>query len=252
MRSVTFAFYRAWKLSACGVCFFGIAMLPDALAQGVPSTADFQNSLMTCAGGNTLTVDADLIGSIAKIYDGDRTQGKARIRNVGEFLNSLPEKDKLAGYQLYLKCIEQILPKTTSIKNATISIESWETGGWKIILTNPTQSPMSVTQAMLVSSNPVAGQPGFGFTLLVGMPPGEAQDGNIPGNKPTRAYLALFGPPQLCGNWRSIRELRFKQNSDFNRWNCKIELNLVSTSGERATISEGFECSRIPVPPPQC
>jgi hypothetical protein len=101
----------------------------------------------------------------------------------------------------------------------------------------------------------VAHRDDFAYMLRV-MPMGEsARDGNLLGSKSTQLYLALFGIPGLCNNWRALREMLFTPKpelKDFGTWNCRVELDLVSTTGEKAKASKSFQCNRIPVPPPQC
>lgn len=90
-----------------------LALLPGNL-HALPTTEEFHNLLIGCAAGANISVDADLIGSISTIYDGDKTQGKARISSKSEFLNSIPEKDRLKALELYHKCIERFVSANPS------------------------------------------------------------------------------------------------------------------------------------------
>lgn len=85
-----------------------------SIVLAAPTTAEFQNSLQTCAAGGEFEVDADLIGSVVNIYDEDRTEGKATINNQTTFLSLIPEKDRFKAYQLYVGCIKDILSTTES------------------------------------------------------------------------------------------------------------------------------------------
>jgi hypothetical protein len=100
--------HPCWFPVTLTILLVGLFASPTVIAQNLLSTAEFQFALTTCAAGSTTIVDADLIGSIARIYDGDKTQGKAKI-STGTFLDSLPAQDRLKGYELYSKCIAMIL-----------------------------------------------------------------------------------------------------------------------------------------------
>ena len=73
----------------------------------LPTTEDFNGALSTCATGADINVNADLIGSIASIYRGQRTNGAASFRTATKFLELFPEADRTNVYELYTKCILQ-------------------------------------------------------------------------------------------------------------------------------------------------
>lgn len=93
----------------------GLALIPSNL-HAFPTTEEFHNLLIGCAAGANIAVDADLIGSISTIYDGDKTQGKAKVSSKSEFLNSVPEKDRLKALELYHKCIERFISADPSAR----------------------------------------------------------------------------------------------------------------------------------------
>jgi hypothetical protein len=54
-----------------------------------------------------LSASGELLGSIREVYEGKRTAGQDfKFQSVGQFLQLLPEKDRLEGYKLYIGCIE--------------------------------------------------------------------------------------------------------------------------------------------------
>jgi len=214
--------------------------------------------LTVCGAGSKYTFSGDLRREAASIYEKGRTQGKAVEEIITAITPQLPERDRLEGYRQYLDCVRDLLKKET-LENATLSIENWPVGGWDVLVTNPTQHSVAITEAKLVALNPNKGKGkfpyDFAYTLRVMFMGEAARDAILPANKASRMYLALFGRPELCGNWRGLREMLFTPKTDFKdfgKWTCKVELSLVSTLGERGTVSEAFECSRIPVPPPRC
>ncbi|MCO6361628.1 hypothetical protein [Paracoccus sp. 08] len=79
----------------------------EVAAQGL-TTEEVQAALTLCAAGSDISFDADLAGSIAGIYQnsGGQVEGTADLEVVATFLSSLPESDRIQGYQLYLSCIK--------------------------------------------------------------------------------------------------------------------------------------------------
>jgi hypothetical protein len=80
-------------------------------AEGLPTTEQFSSMLTNCAAGSNIDVKADLIGSIATIYNGQRTQGAASFQSSTEFLKLIPENSRLEAYRLYTQCIKDIISK---------------------------------------------------------------------------------------------------------------------------------------------
>ncbi len=86
----------------------------------LPSVSQFQVALSTCATNANISIDADLIGSISDIYDGDRVNGAASFKTSTTFLTLFPEEARADVYKIYTKCIVDILypveakPKNTS------------------------------------------------------------------------------------------------------------------------------------------
>jgi hypothetical protein len=65
------------------------------------------NELTRCSGGLHLDLSGELRGSIKELYEGKRIVGEQfKFESVGQFLQLLPERDRLEGYTLYIGCIE--------------------------------------------------------------------------------------------------------------------------------------------------
>jgi hypothetical protein len=80
----------------------------------LPTTEDFTNLLRTCATSAKVDVSANLVGSISSIYSGQRTSGAASFVSDSGFLDLLkilPESERLKAYELYVKCIKDIMGK---------------------------------------------------------------------------------------------------------------------------------------------
>jgi hypothetical protein len=101
-------------------------VLPGAAyAQALPSTEEFQNLMTTCAQGSDLHIDADIIGSAASIYSGERTKGAASLKSQTRFLELFPPEDRLEAAKLYQACITDFLRgKQSSEKGAHIGADT--------------------------------------------------------------------------------------------------------------------------------
>jgi hypothetical protein len=87
-------------------------------AQDLPSTQQFNGALTTCATNSDIAISADLLGSVSSVYDGQKTQGTANLKTASKFIELFPEGDRLKIYELYTKCISQILGKLGSRTDA--------------------------------------------------------------------------------------------------------------------------------------
>lgn len=110
------------------IALLRVAVLTTAVSTSVPSayaaedTAMFMDRLTVCAGGLTLSIDANLLGSVRSIYEGDATKGTANLRTVGAFLQFIPPDDRLAAMELYHKCVVSILGNAYRVNISTADI----------------------------------------------------------------------------------------------------------------------------------
>jgi hypothetical protein len=73
------------------------------------TTEEINGALTACAAGLSITLNADLVGSISSIYKDQITRGTFDLRTETRLLNLFPETDRAKVYELYTKCIVQIL-----------------------------------------------------------------------------------------------------------------------------------------------
>lgn len=85
------------------------------------------NRLVVCAGGIDLSIDAKLLGSVRSLYEGDLTRGTAIMKTAAAFLDKIPEKDRLAAFELYQKCIKEIMSNSYAITEETLNFRIWLT-----------------------------------------------------------------------------------------------------------------------------
>lgn len=100
-----------YKQKAQTLLFTSLAVLSSAAssAKDLPSTAEFTNLLRTCASNADIELTTDLVGSIATIYDGQRTQGTLSFKTSTAFLSLIPEAQRLEAYKVYTACILKIV-----------------------------------------------------------------------------------------------------------------------------------------------
>lgn len=76
----------------------------------LPTTEEFNNLLSTCAAGARIEINGEIRGSFTSIYNRTTTDAKnLKIVTAADFLSSLRPEDKLAGFNLYYKCVVGIL-----------------------------------------------------------------------------------------------------------------------------------------------
>jgi hypothetical protein len=113
----------AFPRKILGTGIFAATILAATASQAATSsTPEFMDKLTQCAGGVDISIDANLLGSVRSIYDGDKTVGKAHLKTVAAFLQYIPEKDKLAAMELYNKCVIALLGSEYDIKSETLEV----------------------------------------------------------------------------------------------------------------------------------
>jgi hypothetical protein len=75
-------------------------------AFAAPSTADFMNASTACGAGSTVTIDAQLKGSMQSLYEKESTSGRATQTILVEIAKLLPQGKT---YELYLDCLKALL-----------------------------------------------------------------------------------------------------------------------------------------------
>ena len=96
-----------------GITLFSLAVPVSGEAAEYPEPAIFDRMLSLCAVGAGIELDADLRGSILGLYESDRTEGTATLNTVGGLFQHIPDADRLKAYELYTRCITDILASFT-------------------------------------------------------------------------------------------------------------------------------------------
>jgi hypothetical protein len=75
-----------------------------------PTLEEANTILTTCAAGSRISLTGEIKGNFESVYKDKVVDAKgATLITAADFLNSLPEKDRLAGFQIYQTCILGIL-----------------------------------------------------------------------------------------------------------------------------------------------
>jgi hypothetical protein len=81
-----------------------------------PTLEDFNNILTLCAAGSSISLTGEIKGNFESVYKDKVVDAKgAKLVTAADFLNSLPEKDRLAGLQLFHTCVLNILTGKLSV-----------------------------------------------------------------------------------------------------------------------------------------
>src|SRR5262245_45418159 len=102
------AIRRSMELVIC-VALLAPAAGPAQAQSALPTTQEFHGAVATCALGLDVTIGADLVGSIASIYNGQRSTGAASFRTATTFLQLFPESERTKVYELYTRCIARLV-----------------------------------------------------------------------------------------------------------------------------------------------
>lgn len=82
----------------------GVAAHP-CLAQGLPTTDEFDSKIKSCAAIQKVPLSADLVTAIASIYSAE----PSKFRSATEFLTLLPKELALEAYRFYQQCIAPVM-----------------------------------------------------------------------------------------------------------------------------------------------
>jgi hypothetical protein len=100
----------ASRLAGAGL-LAGVLCAQPAPGRELPSTTQFMNVLTVCGAGLSLTISADLHGSIVSVYEQGRTQGKAFQDIKAQILTVIPPAQVTEVFKLYLDCVERMLSR---------------------------------------------------------------------------------------------------------------------------------------------
>lgn len=92
-------------LSVLAAMAASLLVISSSTAATLPSTRDFINVMMVCAAGTSITIDANIQGSIESLYEGERTSGRLSADFVTNLLDHFAESDRVKVYELYINCV---------------------------------------------------------------------------------------------------------------------------------------------------
>ncbi|SHN73493.1 hypothetical protein SAMN05444170_2492 [Bradyrhizobium erythrophlei] len=97
------------------IVFIALSMYRFCDAQTLPTPDEFDRSLKACADSQKISLSANIIDSISKLYSGESS--RQVLRSSSEFLLLIPEGNRIEAYRLYADCIAKIVPQiaTTAV-----------------------------------------------------------------------------------------------------------------------------------------
>jgi hypothetical protein len=96
--------------------------MQTALAQNLPTADQFDGALRTCAAGQKVPFNADLILAVSSKYRDQWGKDLSSFGNSTDFLKLISEGDRLEGYRLYVDCITNILSSTSIVTPPPITV----------------------------------------------------------------------------------------------------------------------------------
>ena len=197
-----------------------------AKAQPLPTTEHFVNVVMACAAGIDLHINADIVGSLRSVYEGQRTQGAASFKSLTEFLKLFPEKDRTEVYKLYTQCIDKILGGRTERRIEPRARSMNLSGTWLGTIVQPSGLNLSYVLEMKLnqSGDAVSGWSRFSVR---GEPDRWVEAGIAGTVTDVRATAGRQGsPPARGGHWcRSVKITIIPRSAD------QLEVNGDPDSG---------------------
>jgi hypothetical protein len=113
---------RATSIAGVALCFLLTLGRPvSGQDKGLPSAGDFMNILALCGAGSGIKIEGDLKGSIASVYEKEKTQGKLVQDIIAKIIELMPEDQRLAAYNAYLGCVDKRLAQNDPKENLELS-----------------------------------------------------------------------------------------------------------------------------------
>jgi hypothetical protein len=97
---------------------------PAGASTQLPTTEAFTEALTTCATGSNIEIQANLLGSVSRIYNGQRTKGIASFKTITKFISLFPPTDRAKVYDLYTQCIVHVLGRSVDTPQPRVDTQS--------------------------------------------------------------------------------------------------------------------------------
>jgi hypothetical protein len=91
-------------------------------AQNIPTPADFDRALKTCATSQNIGLPLNITDSISKLYASESS--RQILKSSTDFLQIIPENMRIEAYRLYADCIAKIAPQIANTATPSTPIET--------------------------------------------------------------------------------------------------------------------------------
>lgn len=99
---------------------FALSAAQTTRAQTPPTFDQFENGIRACIVSQHITLSADVVNSIVKLYGDQGASGV--LSSSDQFLQYVPDQSRLEAYRLYVDCIKKILSQDTSITSSPVTV----------------------------------------------------------------------------------------------------------------------------------
>lgn len=175
------------------------------LAQGLPTTDEFDSKIKSCATAQKVRLAPDLVAAIATIYSAE----PSKFRSATEFLTLLPKELALEAYRFYQQCIGPVI---SAVDRASASSQAQPTSsqtslGSSQALTVTCQAERDLSwnkrtaEIVLPLSCPPEVEKGYDFTISGSYACGAIVSQDIVYNDKKRPIAVNLSISEKCWRW---------------------------------------------------
>src|ERR1700730_2092596 len=192
-----------------GPAFFAIFLVSvgghPCLAQGLPTTDEFDSRIKSCATAQKVRLAPDLVTAIATIYSAE----PSKFRSATEFLTLLPNELALAALRFYQQCIGPVLSAadraSAQSQEQPVSSQtpSASSQGLTVTCQSERDSPWNKRTAEIVLplSCPPEVEKGYDFTISGSYACGAIVSQDIVYNDKKRPIAVNLSISEKCWRW---------------------------------------------------
>jgi len=192
-----------------GPAFFAIFLVGvgghPCLAQGLPTTDEFDSKIKSCATAQKVRLAPDLVTAIATIYSAE----PSKFRSATEFLTLLPKELALEAYRFYQQCIGPVMSAvdraSTSSQAQPVSPQASPGSSQVLTVTCQAERDLSwnkrTAEIVLPLSCPPEVEKGYDFTISGSYACGAIVSQDIVYNDKKRPIAVNLSISEKCWRW---------------------------------------------------
>ena len=175
------------------------------LAQGLPTTDEFDSKIKSCAAAQKVRLAPDLVTAIATIYSAE----PSKFRSATEFLTLLPKELALEAYRFYQQCIGPVMSAvdraSTSSQAQPVSSQASPGSSQALTVTCQAERDLSwnkrTAEIVLPLSCPPEVERGYDFTISGSYACGAIVSQDIVYNDKKRPIAVNLSISEKCWRW---------------------------------------------------